>query len=117
MSLNPPGALNPQVIASGILVLTGATDIAWYTFIDGDTTPDISAGMFFKTANTGATSITDFDGNTDAWIVLRAGDALTTIVHDVTKIKLQGGIDITLAADDIMEFVDDSGVWYEKPIR
>lgn len=117
MGLNPSQALNPQVTLSTTLDLTGPTNFTWNTFADGDTTPDISAGTFFKTANTGATSITDFDGNTDCWIVVKAGDGNTTIVHDGTKISLQGAIDITLASGDVIEFLEDGGVWYEKAIR
>jgi len=114
-----PGTCNPQVTLATTISLSGPTDITWYAFTDGDVTPDISGGTFFKTANTGATSITDFDGNTDALIYVRAGDGVTTIVHDATKIALQGGISITLAAGDIMVFAEDSatGVWYELPIR
>ena len=117
MGLNPGGTLNPEVLISTTLDLTGPTNLGWYSFVDGDATPDISAGTFFKTANTAPTSITDFDGNSNAWIVVRAGDDLTTIVHDPTKINLEVGLDITLAAPDILEFVDDNGVWYEKPMR
>lgn len=117
MSLNPSTILNPQVTLSTTLSLSGPSNLTWNTFADADATPDISAGTFFKTANTGATSITDFTGNTDCLIFVRADDNYTTIVHDVTKIILQGGIDITLAQNDIMMFVEDGGVWYETTVR
>jgi len=112
-----PGVLNPAVGLASSLTLSGPTNVVWYALTDGDATPDVSAGTYFETANTGATSITDFDGATDAKIALKAGDALTTIVHDAAKIALQGGIDITLNANDIMSFVERSGVWYEEAIR
>jgi hypothetical protein len=115
MSLNP-GALNPQVGGAGG-GFSGVSPVVWNTLTDGDATPDVSGGTFFETANTGATSITDFDGATNAFIVLRAGDANTTIVHDATKIVLQGGLSIPLAANDQMMFVERSGVWYELTIR
>ncbi len=111
------GGLNPLVAIATDLILSGPTNLVWNSFADADSTPDVSAGTFFKTANTGATSITDFLGNTNALIYVRADDALTTIVHDATKIVLQGGINITLALNDIMMFADDGGVWYELPIR
>jgi len=113
------GSLNPSVSLATVLNLTGATNLVWNALVDGDTTPDVSGGTFFKTANTGATLITDFDGNTDAWIVVRADDANTTIVHDATKIKLSGGISIPMSAGDVLMFAEDSatGVWYELPIR
>jgi len=111
---------NPQVFggAGGIPTetnLTGPFNLAWHTFVDGDTTPDISAGTFFNTANTGATSISDFDGNTNCLISVKAGDDDTTIEHDPTKIFLLGGLDITLLTGDIKWFANDSGVWYELP--
>ena len=111
MSLNP--TLNPQVMEATTLNLSGPTDVVWNSLTDGDATPDISAGTFFKTANTSATSITDFDGNTDCLIVLLAGDSNTTIVHDATKIVLEGGISVPLTSGDRMMFADEGGVWYE----
>jgi len=111
---------NPEaIIASGgvstEINLTGPFNLAWYTFVDGDATPDISSGTFFRTANTGATSISDFDGNTNCLICVKAGDDDTTIEHDPAKIFLLGGLDITLLTGDIKWFVDESGVWYELP--
>jgi len=117
MSLNPSGALNPQVVQSTTVVISGSFNVSYASFTDADATPDVSGGTFFKTANTGATSITNFDGATDALIFIKAGDNNTTIVHDVTKINLQGGIDVTMAQGDIMAFLADSGVWYEVSIR
>lgn len=117
MSAGGSGSLNPEVTNATTLSLSGPTGITWNLFVDGDDTPDVSAGTYFETANTAPTDINDFDGATDAKIVVKAGDALTTIKHDATKIVLQGALDIALALNDIMHFVERSGVWYEENIR
>jgi len=109
--------LNPQVANASSLSLSGPTGITWNLFADGDDTPDVSAGTYFETANTGATEITDFDTATDAKIAVKGGDVNTTIKHDVTKIFLKGGIDFALAVDDVLHFVERSGVWYEDGQR
>jgi len=111
------GSLNPSVISATTVSLSGPTNVVWDTFADGDATPDVSAGTYFETANTGATSITDFDGANDAKIAVKGGDVLTTIVHDATKIFLKGGINFALAVDDVLHFVERSGVWYEDGQR
>lgn len=79
--------------ASGnVLTISGKTVEATTTFADGDTTPSVSAGNKFLTANTGATSITTFDdGAANQTIRITAGDALTSLVHGATLV-LQGGI-------------------------
>jgi len=109
---------NAVVATSGVATeinLTGPFNISWDTFVDGDATPDISAGTFFETANTVATPITDFDGNTDCLICVKSGDGNTTIVHDATKIFLQAGFSIAFPVSDMKWFVERSGVWYELP--
>ncbi len=54
-------------------------------FADGDATPDVSGGSFFKTANTSATTITRFDGLSGRggpkWFWLEIGDNFTTLQH------------------------------------
>lgn len=114
---NPDSGLNPQVSQATTLSLSGPTNITWSAFADGDATPDVSAGTAFVTANTGATSITDFDGETNAMIIVQAGDNNTTIVHDATKIVLRGGLSVPLTQNDVMIFVNRAGIWYETPFR
>jgi len=71
---------------------------------DGDATPDVSAGNVFITANTGATTITDFDtslvNGQPIWIIVN--DALTTF--DLTSSGLEGvgGRDYTAASGDLV---------------
>jgi hypothetical protein len=69
-------------------------DLTMGSFSDGDETPDVTAGgtgidgndHFWQTANTGATTITNFDDGDDHsefadgdWFVLRCDDSNTTI--------------------------------------
>lgn len=99
--------------------LSGPFLVNWQTLVDGDTTPDVSGGAFFATANTGATSITNFDSVLDGIIWLSVEDVNTTIVHDATKISLQGGLNYggPSVVGDILIFVKRSGVWYETKLR
>lgn len=88
------------------------------TFTDGDTTPDVLTGKRFKTANTGATSITDFDGGTGTLttgkeITILFTDANTTLVHSAA-LHLQGGVDYTAAVGDCIELIYDGTNWYEQ---
>lgn len=83
------------------------------TFADGDATPDISDGHIFSTANTGATTITTFDGSANNHEFVVKVDANTTIQHGST-IKLAGGANFVGTANDTISFVNISGVFYEK---
>jgi hypothetical protein len=112
-SSNPGTSLNPQVIQATTINLSGPSKIVWATFADGDTTPDVSAATYFKTANTGATTITDFDGATNATIVINITDANTTIAHNA-NIRLQGGLAFTGAANDVIRFVHNGSAWLEE---
>ena len=66
--------------------------VTFATFTDLDTTPSIAGGSHFKTANTGATTITDFDdpasGGHEITIVF--GDTDTTLQASASLV-LQGG--------------------------
>ena len=120
MGMNP-GSLNPQVISlagGGEVDLTGPLTYTWTTFADGDATPDISGGSRFKTANTGATVITDFD-NPDAngqTIIVLFTDGNTTIqdLSNGSNVRLEGSVDFDSAAYDMMEFEYDGADWVEK---
>ncbi len=120
MGMNP-GSLNPQVISlagGGPVDVTGTLTYEWETFVDGDTTPDISGGSRFKTANTAPTTITDFD-NQDPdgqTIIVLITDANTTIqdASSGSNIRLAGGMDFDFAAYDTLEFEYDGADWVEK---
>lgn len=111
---NPTAIISTGGIATE-LNLTGPYNVARYTFVDLDTTPDISAGTFFKTANTGATLITGFDGNTDCVIHVRSGDGNTTLVHNAAALVLNAGINVAFPSGDSKWFEEDGGIWYELP--
>lgn len=113
---------NPKVTAAGNINLSasGRFTFPWTTFSDGDATPSVATGYGFKTANTGATTITDFDDpDSDGQeIVIIFGDTNTIIAHDATKINLQGsgGVDGAFgpsAVGDVMRFLYDGSVWWE----
>lgn len=97
---------------------TGTIVVSWSAFADGDVTPDVSSGSFFETANTGATSITHFDTTADQIIWVFINDVNTSIIHDATKINLQGGLDYggPSVVGDILKFVRRSGVWYQTKL-
>lgn len=87
------------------------------TLPDGDTTPSVAIGNVFLTANTGATTISDFDlGREGQRLTIRAGDALTTIAHNA-NIILKGAANKLLALGETIELLAyGSGapaVWYE----
>ena len=106
----------------GILYIDEAseTDIEFHVsahkgiiFADGDTSPSVSGGFSFATANTSATIITNFDNpkyDGDS-IEVYFGDALTTLQNS-SVLNLPGGVDITPQQFDIMRFTYWYGVWY-----
>lgn len=102
-----------NVETEGGTVVTPTTSTAWITFTDGDDTPSVAAGLLFKTANTTPTTITDFDlpAYDGQHIIVYFGDGVTTITHDVTKISLEGGINRTFLTGDMLEFINNGGVW------
>jgi hypothetical protein len=84
------------------------------SFTDGDTTPTVGAGNSFVTANTGATSITNFDdGQAGQYLHIVFGDANTTLVHNVTKINLTSDSNWNFATNDAILLIKKGTVWYE----
>lgn len=76
-------------------------------FADADTTPSIGSGGLFRTANTGATTITDFDDPEDnPIIVVRIADANTTIA-DGSGIELASNVNTTFASGEVLMFYYD----------
>jgi hypothetical protein len=104
---------NLNALTEAGVVVTPTVSTAWITFKDGYTTPSVALGTLFKTANTTPTVITDFDSPIydGQHIIVYFGDAMTTITHDVTKISLEGGVDRAFSTGDILEFVNNGGVW------
>ena len=89
------------------------TPVALNTFTANDATPSVALGRFFITANTVATTITDFDGTlgNGHHITIYINDAYTTIAHDALKIDMPGDIDQFFGVGDIVEAISISGVW------
>ena len=106
-------AIGPYGTASSI---SGAMQWA----ID-DTTPDVTLGCFFLTANTGATTVTYFDvrepqGNTSTahngkWFTVLAQDNLTTIANAGQIFRSSTGAALT--SGQTMSFVYFGSAWYE----
>jgi hypothetical protein len=73
---------------------------------DGDTTIDLSVGgLYFKTANTGATNFTGVTGGIEGQMFfIRANDANTTLVNSAS-LRLTGGVNLTLASGQVVQFV------------
>lgn len=83
------------------------------TFADGDTTPAVGDGVCFKTANTGATTISDFDDGLDGqFIVVVINDSDTTVDFTSSGLKGNGGGDWSPAAGDFMICIYDGTDWY-----
>lgn len=86
---------------------------AFRDFDDADDTPSVKGGENFKTANTGATTITDFnDGYDGQTIRVVIGDANTTIDFTSTNLKGNGGYDWTPVENDYLTAIYDGTYWY-----
>ncbi len=104
---------------------SGGGGALWFqqaTLAVNSATPAIMAGNIFRTANTAATTITNFTSNVTfgagaavlgAWFCMQAGDANTTIQNG-TKIFVKGGVNVKLSSNQVMCFAEfQSGRWDE----
>jgi len=73
-------------------------------FVDADATPDVSGGTVFITANTGATTITDFDTSLvdGHMIFIIVNDANTTFDLTSSGLEGTGGKDYAAANGDLV---------------
>jgi len=103
---------NPRPLNDGYARMAGPfIGSPFATFADGETTPDVSDGNHYKTANTLATTITDFtSGAAGQEITIVFGDANTT-VSDAGNIKLSGAF--TSTANDTLKILYDGTNWFE----
>lgn len=99
--------------------LDGKLDVAGGVrrIADGETTPNVDpvrhAGAWhFVTANTGATTITDLRGGREGMmVVIKFGDANTTVDFTGTDLKGNGGADWSPGDGDFMVCHHVEGEW------
>ena len=104
-----------DVAITDMLNIGDGTARARLVFTSGDTTPDISTGDFWLANNSGATSITNFDGgSTGSVIYVVANNANTTLVDSGTSsgISLLGGANYTMAQYEGKTFVQNGTDWW-----
>ena len=83
-------------------------------FTDADTTPSIAKWNFFSCANTGSTSITDFDDEEAGKEIVVRLDGNTTIVYNSSLIRTNGSADIVGAStNQLVGFKRLGSVWIE----
>ena len=82
------------------------------SFTDADATPSVANGTYFVTANTGATTITDFDDAVlGQEIIVEIGDANTTIDFTASGLKGNAGVDWSPTTGDHMRCVFNGTDW------
>lgn len=82
------------------------------TYTDTDTTPSVAGCTFLYIANTGSTTITNFDdGVTGQTIQLIFADSNTTVTR--ANAKLCGGTNFVSTADSRLALIFRSSVWYD----
>lgn len=89
--------------------------INFFAFDVNSATPSVERGLYFSTANTLTTTITEFTrGNEGQQIVVR-GDVNTTIAYNASLIRTKGGANITgLDVNKFVSFKYINGIWYEQ---
>lgn len=91
--------------------LSGALREDATALTDGDATPDLSGASVFKTANTSATTITDFDGCENGDVKeIHFEDDNTTIEHG-PNVKLPFGVNFAGKQYDMLICRRIGGVW------
>jgi len=80
---------------------------------DQDATPDVFFQNVVVTANTLATTITDFDnGYEGQTLLVDINDANTTIAFSGANFSGNGSVDLVAAAGDHLNCVLSGGVWF-----
>lgn len=106
------GATTPTTVVG--TTLTGCLVGKTINYSDGDTTPSVLNASHIFIANSGATSITDFDDAVDGQILICVfSDSNTTITRD--NAYLSGGANFTSTANDILtlRYSTGAGLWTE----
>ena len=82
------------------------------TIADQDATPTVDGYAYLVTANTVATTITDFDdGVVGQEIVVEIGDANTTVDFTASGLKGNTGVDWTPGSGDFMRCIYNGTEW------
>jgi len=115
---------NNQATRCATAVATGANTFASYgenqwglqppAFTSLAATPSINRSNMFRTANAGATSITNFtQGVEGQHLTIFIQDANTTIVHNASLIILNGGVNFVGTSGSSISFRRINGIWIE----
>ena len=111
-NVGTPGNITNSATAGKVIIedlFNGATSDLQATFTSLDATPSVAGYRVFRTANGGATTITNFDdGYTGKQITIIVEDANTTIQNG-TSIFTDTGADLTPSNGDLLHFVALSG--------
>lgn len=112
-----PGSLGVETNMNGWWNITNAVGGPPRTFPANDATPSVGYANSFQTANTGATTITQFDdGRNGQEIAVRANDANTTVANNV-NISLQGAVNFVMGNGAVLTLVKMGAVWQEVSRR
>lgn len=102
-------------VKGAVLDLEEVEGLTALTLTDADATPSVATASILTTANTSATSITDFDGGVTGQVVLLiCADANTTIDFTSSQLRGNGGIDRKLLSGESVLAVANTGatIWY-----
>lgn len=106
-------AKTTKILASWLNPVNEHIQGAFTALTDGDATPSVDGLGNLKTANTSATTITDFDDGFDGQeICVLIQDGNTTIDFTGTNLKGNVGADWTPANGDFMVCKYDGTNWY-----
>lgn len=95
---------------TGLLLLGGS--VGWSTLTNNDTTPDVSTSNLWYANNSGATTITQFDGGTAGQIiVVLCRNANTTLSN--ANFFLAGGVNFVCTSDDVITLAQYGAGWIE----
>jgi hypothetical protein len=98
---------------SDALALTPRQRLRSKTLTVNSATPSVADANKAATANTAATTLTNFASGVDGQILFfRAGDGSTTIQHG-TNIFLKGGATKAFAMNETAVFAYDGTIWYQ----
>ncbi len=82
-------------------------------FVDGDTSPSIKGANVFICANTGATTITDFDDDTEGQMIHILFTNGNTTLQQGATLKHPAAANITPTANDVVTYIRASGTAFQ----